>query len=335
MSTAAALHPWLSVEPYAVTVEQYRAFRKDGYLVVRGLVLPEHVAELKTHTEDLIEGRIQAPNVDIEPGLSVEERIKRLLRIHMGHRDLELWERYLLYPRVLDVVQALHGPDVLAMQTMMFIKGPQSDGQGFHQDSYYIPTFPDSLIGAWIAIDPADTENGCLWMSTGSQVEPIYPPSHGYGFGDVGLSDIPYVEGVGGHSNGDDDPLNTLKPLTKPYAQVEKPCVMQPGDVAFFGGHVFHRSLRNRSQDRTRRCLVNHYCNARSYTPWDGGNKHHILARGNTHLEFAVPKFGTPCAATDPERQSISDGGFVPTMMMATTEGTMGEALPSVDPHED
>ena len=42
-------------------------------------------------------------------------------------------------------------------QTMMFIKGPGSDGQGFHQDSYYIPTFPDTLIGAWIAVDRADT----------------------------------------------------------------------------------------------------------------------------------------------------------------------------------
>jgi hypothetical protein len=335
MSSVASLHPWLEIEPYRVSVEEYRAYRRDGFLVVRGLVRQEHVAELLGHSEDLLAGRVQIPDHPVDPNAPLEERLKAMLRIHMAHRDLEIWERFLLYPRVLDVVQALAGPDVLAMQTMLFMKGPGSNGQGFHQDSFYIPTFPDSLIGAWIALDPADEENGCLWMSTGSNAEPIYPPKEGYGFGDKGLEDIPYVSNVGGHSNGDDDPLNTLKPIASGYGAREVSCVMRPGDVAFFGGHIFHRSLTNRSPERRRRCLVNHYCNARSYTPWGGGNQEHILARGNTHMPFSLPRFGTPCAALDPERVSSADDGFVPTMMMATPDGMMGEATPTVEPHED
>lgn len=47
------------------------------------------------------------------------------------------------------------------------------------------------------------------------------------------------------------------------------------------------------------------YCNARSHVPWDDepladgemGNERHILARGSTHLPYAQPRFGTPCAA--------------------------------------
>jgi len=65
-----------------------------------------------------------------------------LLRIHMGHWDLELWERYLLYPRILDVLQALTGPDVLAMQTMLFTKGPSSNGQGFTKTPTIFRPFP-------------------------------------------------------------------------------------------------------------------------------------------------------------------------------------------------
>lgn len=214
------------------------------------------------------------------------------------------------------------GPDVLALQTMLFRKGPGSNGQGFHQDSYYIPTFPDTLIGAWIAIDPADTENGCLWMCRGSQNEPIYPPESGYGYGDTQLEDITSVRGVGGHANDDDDAENTLKPIAKRYP--EEPAVVQPGDVVFFAGHVFHRSLSNKTVDRTRRALVNHYCNARSFTTWGGGNEAHILARGNTHLPFAQPKFGTPCAALDPQ-PSASDRGASPEMMMGMPDGTMGK----------
>lgn len=298
------------------------AFKRDGYLLVKGLVLPDHVAELSRHSDDLFAGKFSWEGFSVDPNASPAERDKQLLRVHMGHLHHELWERYMLYPRVLDVVEALIGPDVLALQTMLFRKGPGSNGQGFHQDSYYIPTFPDTLIGAWIAIDRADTENGCLWMGAGSNAEPIYPPETGYGYGDASLEGIPHVRNVGAHANDDNDPENTLKPIALRYA--ETPIAADPGDVVFFGGHVFHRSLRNISEARTRRALVNHYCNARSFTTWGGGNEAHILARGNTHLSFAKPRFGTPCAAMNPQ-PSPSDFGASPEMMMGMPDGTMGK----------
>lgn len=320
-----------------VSVDQYRSFRQDGYLIVRRLILPEHVQEWLTYCDRLVSGEESIPGHVLASPTDLGDREKLLLRIHMGHRYHEMWERYLLYPRVLDVIAALAGPDVLALQTMLFLKGPGSNGQGLHQDTYYIPSFPDSLIGAWIALDRADTGNGCLWVCPGSQTEPIYPPSHGYGYGEVGLADIPSVKGVGGHSNDDDDPGNELKPIAVRYAETEIPVELDPGDVVFFGGHLIHRSLKNRSLTRRRRSLVNHYINARSFTSWDGGNGNHILARGNTHLEFAQPRFGTPCAALDPDRSSISDSGTVktPTMMMATPAGGMEAQTPAMVDHED
>jgi hypothetical protein len=318
--------------PYKVSVDEYRSYRRDGFLVVRGLVARDDVCELVAHTVDLMHGRVSVEGIEPPPpGATQTELEARLLRIHMLHEKLPIWERFMLYPRVLDVVEALIGPDVLALQTMLFIKAPGANGQGFHQDTYYIPTFPDTLIGAWIALDRAYIENGGLWMARGSNVEPIYPPTNGYGYGDWGLDDIPTVSGVGGHSNDDEDPLNELRPFTKPYEEV--PVILEPGDVAFFGGHVMHRSLSNKTPDQLRRSFVNHYCNARSYLTWGGGNQEHILARGNTHMPFAQPRFGTPCAAIDPQ-PSLSDRGAVPTMMMATEDGM--EALePGIAEHED
>ncbi|HET6410186.1 MAG TPA: phytanoyl-CoA dioxygenase family protein [Chthoniobacteraceae bacterium] len=327
-----ASHPWTGMERYRVRVEQYKSFRQDGYLIVKGLVLPQDVEELLEHTEQILSGEFPLPGHEPLPaGASHKEIEKRLLRIHMMHRHLELWERYLLYPRLLDVLEVLYGPDILAMQTMLFTKGPGANGQGWHQDTYYIPTFPDSLIGAWIAIDPADMDNGCLCVAKGSQHEPIYPPKSGYGFGDWGISDITEVSNVGGHSNSDEDPLNTLKPIAERYEMVS--CVVEPGDVVFFAGHVIHRSFQNRTTDRYRRSLVNHYCNARSFTSWDEGNHNHILARGNTHMPFAKPKFGTPCAAMDP-KESLSDRGASPTMMMAEEDGMMGAQEPGMGDHD-
>ncbi len=86
--------------------------------------------------------------------------------------------------------------------------------------------------------------------------------------------------------------------------------------------HILHRSHPNRSASRWRRAFVCHYCNARSWVPWNHGapyegeaaNDLHILARGTTHLPFAQPQFGTPCAAQEAEaggasRRMVAVGG--------------------------
>src|SRR5690242_8541006 len=49
-------------ERYRVTVEQYRTFRRQGFLAVPGLVSPAEVAELRQHTEDLMQGRLPEQN---------------------------------------------------------------------------------------------------------------------------------------------------------------------------------------------------------------------------------------------------------------------------------
>jgi phytanoyl-CoA hydroxylase len=265
-----------------VTVEQYVHFRAEGYLIVRGLVDPDEVQELLDHADEL-----SAADED-------------LLRIHMLHRRLEIHERFMLHPGVLDVVQALAGPDVLALQTMLFVKRPGSEGQGYHQDSFHIITQPDTLIGAWVALDRADEENGCVRITAGSQSEPVYPDvdeSKGHG-GDVLLADIPSIAGA----DDPDERRNELTAVAAKYPGREVPAVLDPGDVVFFGGHVLHRSHANRSRSRSRRSFVAHYCNARSYVPWDDdrledgemANDRHVLARGDTHLPFAEPRFGTP-----------------------------------------
>jgi phytanoyl-CoA hydroxylase len=273
MSTSA---PTAATGRYAVSVEEYVRFRTDGFLIVRGLVSPAEVGELLDH---------------------VEAQFDHLLRIHMLHRRLEIHERFMLHPRVLDVVQALIGPDVLALQTMLFVKRPGSSGQGYHQDSFHIITQPDTLIGAWIALDRADEENGCLRVTVGSQNEPVYPDvddDAGHG-GDRLLADIPAISGA----DDPDERRNGLTAVAAKYEGREVAAVVEPGDVVFFGGHVLHRSHANRSATRSRRSFVAHYCNARSYVPWDDeplaagemANERHVLARGETHLPYARPRF--------------------------------------------
>jgi ectoine hydroxylase-related dioxygenase (phytanoyl-CoA dioxygenase family) len=364
----AATQDSAQTDRYQVTVEQYIGFKRDGFIVVRGLVGAQEVEELRQHTDDLMQGRLPeqrnaSSHLPSSGGavlvndfgappehLSPEQKAQFFLRIHMLHRKLELHERYLMHPRVLDVLEVLIGPDVLALQTMLFIKPPGKPGQGWHQDSYYIPTHPDTLCGAWIAIDDCDEKNGAMWFAKGSGHEPIYPPCPevGYGFGDKLVSDITYIKGV----SDPDDEKNSLTRVADRYDQVL--CTARAGDVVFFNGHVLHRSKQNWTTDRFRRSFVSHYCNARSFTQWggDGGydpetagkdavtgmsNGSHILARGDSHLPFARPRFGTSCAALlDPqERRRASE--YAARMIASMNNGLMGCAIadPTIEHDHD
>jgi ectoine hydroxylase-related dioxygenase (phytanoyl-CoA dioxygenase family) len=350
---------------YSVSVEQYARFRRDGFLIVPQLVPRLDIEELRQHTDDLMQGRLpqqrqvmdhRDPNRDTgtttQPleappaNLSPTEKAQFFLRIHMLHRKLPLHERYLLHPRVLDVLEVLIGPDVLALQTMLFLKPPGKPGQGWHQDSYYIPTHPDTLCGAWIAIDGCDEQNGAMWFAKGSGVEPVYPPCPeiGYGFGDKLVGNITYVKGI----SDPDDQKNMLSKVADRYDQIL--ATAKAGDVVFFNGHVLHRSKTNWSADRFRRSFVGHYCNARSFTQWGADdrpdtaiplrdpatgmtNAAHSLARGDTHLPFARPRFNTPCAALLDPAQRRAAGEYAVRIIAANNNGLLGCAIadPTID----
>lgn len=343
----AEVKPIRPYERYRVSVQQYVTFHEQGFLLVKGLVPQDDVQELIGHTDDLIHGRIDVPGLEPPPpGASAQEIERRYLRIHMLHRVLEVHERFLLHPRVLDVLEALIGPDVMAMQSMLFLKFPGGAGQGYHQDSYYIPTAPDSLCGAWLAVDRADEENGCMWFTPGTQHEPIYPTAgreranHGDSIGN-----LPLVENV----SNTDERINTLSRVAAKYPGKEVPAIADPGDVVFFAGHILHRSHQNRAKDRFRRSFVGHYANARSFTMWGYGegegkqtNHLHILARGNTHLPYGQPRFGTACAANTPRLRGDGASGGAPMMttmadgdMLATAPMDMARNDPRSDDHDE
>jgi chlorinating enzyme len=309
---------------YRVKVDEYKAYWRDGYWVVRNLVTPSDVETLRTFAMDLLYGRLAIPGVMQPTSDDPQELYKRFTRVHMLHRHFAPAERYLLYPRVLDVLQALIGPDVLALQTMLFLNPPGLGGQGWHQDAYYITTYPETLIGVWVALDRADEANGCLWVTPGSHTEPIYPsPDRHHLYAEESFDDLGQVE----HVSSLDEEANTLTRVAKRYPD-PIPCVVEPGDVIFFHSHLLHRSYPNRTRDRFRRAFVSHYCNARAWVPWNHGapwegpaaNYLHILARGQTHLPFAQPKFATPCAALAP---AAPTNGEPPRPMMGNEQGDM------------
>jgi ectoine hydroxylase-related dioxygenase (phytanoyl-CoA dioxygenase family) len=94
------------------------------------------------------------------------------VRILDRHLDIEFVWRLATHPRVIDAVEAVLGPDVLLLASNFFCKYPAEErGERFvawHQDVTYWGLEPPRAITAWIAIDDADEENGCMSVIPGS-----------------------------------------------------------------------------------------------------------------------------------------------------------------------
>ena len=240
--------------PQTLSKEQVQTFIDNGYLVAPDLITSKEIDDLCADTLLLARGGYPCNNLKpLPPGLSDEEVLHNILCVHQPHYISPVMKKYACHSKIcgiLSQVTAAHLPywdgSVKCMQTMLFVKPPQFQGQAWHQDEIYIPTRDRSLIGAWIALDDATVGNGCLWVIPGSHRSGYLYPQRKH--------DNPDEFDFGGESWGFDD----SKAI---------PVEVTAGSVVFFNGYILHRSLRNRSTIY-RRALVSHYCNAWSLLPW-------------------------------------------------------------------
>jgi ectoine hydroxylase-related dioxygenase (phytanoyl-CoA dioxygenase family) len=166
---------------------------------------------------------------------------------HFPHKLSSMVAGVLAHPRIVSVLTRLIGPNVKAMQSMLFTKASGKPGQAWHQDENFIPTRDRSLTAAWIALDDATVENGCLWVLPGSHRAGVLHPDREH----------------------DDERFDcTVEAYDFPYTDDDAvPVEVTAGSVVFFNGYLLHRSLPNTSAG-TRRALVSHYMSAESLLPW-------------------------------------------------------------------
>ncbi len=231
-------------EPVELEADLASRFVRDGYVVVDDLVGADDRQRIVDDAHGFADGTYPVRNPPDDG---------QILSVHFPHWVSPVAADMVSHPGVAQVVGTIAGahlPDwdgrTKCMQSMLFFKPPGLQGQAWHQDERYIPTRDRSLVGAWVALDDATVDNGCLWVLPGSHRNGMLHPTRDHGRPDeFDQSDEAY-----GFDDGDAIPVE-----------------VSAGAVVFFNGYLLHRSLRNRS-DRTRMALVNHYMNAWSLLPW-------------------------------------------------------------------
>ena len=134
-------------------------YERDGFLTGIDIFSPEEIADYRGQFDEL------------------ENRLgKETTSIGMVSRHFEyefIW-RLASDERLLDVMSALLGDDVMLLATHFFCKYPGAEeGKKFvawHQDVTYWGLEPAEAHSAWIAIDSADCDNGCMQVVAGSHV---------------------------------------------------------------------------------------------------------------------------------------------------------------------
>lgn len=236
--------------PAPATTEAAQFFKDNGFLVLEDAFTQAEVDSLNAETVRICRNEDKAIE-DLPPASkeeSGEEVMKRTLCIHFPHKISPVMFGTLAQSNIVNVLTKVVSPNVKCMQSMLFIKASGKPGQAWHQDEDYIPTRDRSLIGAWIALDDATIENGCLW---------ILPGSHKHG--------VLWKQQWHGDRRFDCAEESTGFPYTeKDHVPVE----VKRGSVVFFNGYTLHRSLPNHSKGAFRRSLVNHYMSAESFLPW-------------------------------------------------------------------
>jgi phytanoyl-CoA hydroxylase len=137
------------------------------------------------------------------------------------------------------VARLCNNTDILRIwHDQIQFKPPLTGGPtGWHQDFPAWPVLqPADLISAWVALDDAEIDNGCMWMVPGS-----------HRWGKVALG-----------SNENFSPKYDPAQLPEGVTVKAEPLIVKKGEVAFHHSMTWHGSPANKTP-RPRRAIAVHY----------------------------------------------------------------------------
>ncbi|MEY4681441.1 MAG: hypothetical protein RLZZ276_3090 [Pseudomonadota bacterium] len=223
--------------------DEIAAYRREGHVLVRGLVAPRLVAAALDAISGLASGRIpaRATQIAFEPGVDASKipagaREGYIRKFSHYVADSDALRAIAMSRRMHRILDQLLGEGREILQDMALIKPPRVGGaKPWHQDAaYFRVRDPGLVVGVWIALDPARRENGCMQ---------VIPRSH--------------AEGPAPHVPHDDVNLCTIRPDRLRLADAIH-VEMEPGDALVFHPLLHHYTAPNDS-DMRRRAVQFHF----------------------------------------------------------------------------
>lgn len=158
----------------ALSDQQVRAYEEQGYLCPVRVLDDAKVKYFLDHYNAYI-ARNQAR---LDGMKTAAETFAVLSETHFAMK----WAYELVtQPRVLDAVERILGPNILAWNTNWFSKKPNSKTfVSWHQDGTYWNLVPPTVVTAWIALTPCAPANGCMRVVPGTHKTQFLPQRDTY-----------------------------------------------------------------------------------------------------------------------------------------------------------
>ena len=232
---------------HLLTKKQITEFNQQGFIKGDVVLNDEEVELLRDELDLVMDGKsVKKPILNrnlLDGGMGMEmtkkETVVQIVNLWMAS---DAYFNHACNQTICEDIAQLCETDTLRIwHDQVQYKPPVIGGAGnWHQDHPAWPIIqPADLISAWVALDDATIENGCMWM---------VPGSHKWGDQQKYLSDT-----------SDYKPHHSRKELLPDGANTEPvPFEIKKGQVGYHHCLTWHGSGPNRS-DRKRRAIAVHY----------------------------------------------------------------------------
>jgi ectoine hydroxylase-related dioxygenase (phytanoyl-CoA dioxygenase family) len=150
-------------------------FRRDGYVVVRGLLPRADVLQLRAHAESLVYTSDNGEPAQRYVQTAFDERggVKMVKASGLAEHD-PLFNAVATRDTLVDVVETLIGRGARRFRDVMVVKPARTGGAlSYHQDSAYWDVEPKALVSCWIGLGDVSEQGSCLSVVPGTHTQEI------------------------------------------------------------------------------------------------------------------------------------------------------------------
>jgi len=237
-------HPSTVTNPEALTREQVRAYNEEGFIKPLDALGAAEITAARDYFDRLLK-KTQADGKDSYSINGWQTKYRALYNLAR-------------HPRIVAYARDILGPNVVCWGTHFFCKLPGDPKTvAWHQDGSYWPLSPTKTVTAWLAIDDADAENGCMRF---------IPRSHLHGHIEYRFSD-----------KTEDNVLWQTVPNAESFGTPVND-ELKAGQLSLHSDLTLHGSLANLS--RRRRCGLTIRYASTDVKTFNGWNQNSIICSG-------------------------------------------------------
>jgi len=207
-------------------------FKEEGFLVIEPMLTQQEVQSYSKIYNDFLNNKFDVAELRSDLSGSNDQSIELITQIMLPSKVHPNLLNQPMHKKATEIAKFLMGDDMVLDFDMLINKPPNTNKETpWHQDAAYWIDLPDKrALSFWFAIDESTLNNGCMWYTPKSHLQPLKK----------------HFQPVGG------GPLQS-----KGIEQDSIATPLQPGSCVIHQGHTLHYSRGNTTNQNRRAFILN------------------------------------------------------------------------------